>query len=177
MKLCQGLIHIYTGEGKGKTTSAIGQGIRSAGNGLSVYMVQFLKSDDTGELKILNSIDNFEVFRFERPRGFFWTLSEAEKLSLQEDIDNALEFISSVIGSGSCDVLILDEVMGAISNNLIDSDKLRCLLENKPSGMEIILTGRNAPENLVEIADYVSDITPIKHPFQKGIPARKGIEY
>jgi cob(I)alamin adenosyltransferase len=174
LKLKHGLIQIYTGEGKGKTTSAIGQGIRAAGNDLSVYMVQFLKSGDTGELSILNSIDNFRV---ERPRGFFWTLNDSEKLELQEDIDKAISFISSVIESAECDILILDEVMGAISNGLIDPNAIRSLLESKPCDMEIVMTGRNAPEILIEIADYVSVITPLKHPFEKGIPARKGIEY
>lgn len=177
MKLQTGLIHIYTGDGKGKTTAAIGQGLRASGNDLSVYMVQFLKSSNTGELRALEKIENFSIFRFERPRGFFWTLSDEEKAELQEDIDKAMEFISSVITNSDCDVLILDEIMGAISNNLVRSEELASLLKSKPEAMEIILTGRNAPESLIEISDYVSVITPLKHPFEAGIPARKGIEY
>lgn len=177
MKLKSGLIHIYTGEGKGKTTAAIGQGVRSAGNDLSVYMVQFLKSSDTGELRVLEAIENFEVFRFERPRGFFWTLDESEKAELQADIDKAMYFIADVVKNFKCDVLILDEIMGAISNNLVSSEKLERILKSKPDQMEIILTGRNAPDNLIELADYVSSITPLKHPFESGIPARKGIEF
>lgn len=177
MKLEKGLIQIYTGNGKGKTTAAIGQGLRSSGRGLNVYMVQFLKSSDTGELKVLAGIPNFSVFRFEKQRGFFWTLSEEEKLQLKKDIDKALEFVANVISSSECDVLILDEVMGALSNGLIDLERMLHLLRSKPESMEVILTGRNAPQELIEIADYVSEIRPVKHPFEKGIASRNGIEF
>lgn len=176
MELKQGLIQVYTGNGKGKSTASIGQGIRAAGRGLQVYMVQFLKSSDSGELHIIKNIDNFEVFRFERPRGFFWTLNDKEKLELQEDIDKAMQFVKDRLESGDCDLLILDEVMGSIKNKLIDVDKLVSMLKNRKPHMEVVLTGRNVPAEIVEIADYVSEINPIKHPFEKGIPARRGIE-
>lgn len=177
MRLDLGLIQVYTGEGKGKSTAAIGQGVRSAGNNLKVYMVQFLKSRDTGELKALDSIDNFTVFRFEKPRGFFWNLSDKEILELKSDIAESMSFIKRVVADGECDVLILDEIMGALSNNLVSTDELVSIVSSRPSHMEIILTGRNAPESIISIADYVSHVEDIKHPFEKGIPARRGIEY
>ncbi len=172
----QGLIHVYTGDGKGKTTASVGLGIRAAGRDFKVIMVQFLKSSDTGELKIIEKLDNFEVHRFERTRGFFWTLNDKEKLELQEDIDKAMEFVNDILTSGDCDLLILDEVMGSIKNKLIDVDRLVDMLKNRKPHIEVVLTGRNVPSEIVEIADYVSEINPIKHPFDKGIPARRGIE-
>ncbi|MDO5707096.1 MAG: cob(I)yrinic acid a,c-diamide adenosyltransferase [Andreesenia angusta] len=177
MKLKLGLIQIYTGDGKGKTTAAIGQGIRAAGNDLDVYMVQFLKTFFTGELHILDRIDNFEVFRFESEKNFFWNLTEREKKVLQEETDKAICFIEEVIREDKCDVLILDEIFGSLHNGLIDENRILELLKSKPKTMEIILTGRKAPQSFIEIADYVSEIKMRKHPFTEGINSRKGIEY
>ena len=171
-----GLIHVYTGDGKGKTTASIGLGIRAVGREFKVVMVQFLKSSDTGELKTIEKLENFEVHRFERPRGFFWTLNEIEKQELQEDMQKAIDFVKERLELGDCDMLILDEVMGSIKNNLVDVDMLVKILKNRKPHIEVILTGRNAPDEIIEIADYISEIRPIKHPFEKGIPARKGIE-
>lgn len=177
MKLEKGLVAVYTGNGKGKTTASVGQGIRCAGNDLNVRMVQFLKGGATGEMNIIETIPNFTLFRFERPRGFFWTLDEQQKKELQEDIDKAMEFVEGTIDNNYCDVLILDEVMGALSNNLIDIDRLVSAINRRPDTMEIIMTGRNVPEKVYEIADYVTEMKDLKHPFEKGIAARKGIEW
>ncbi len=173
----KGLIQIYTGDGKGKTTASVGQGIRACGRGLKVYMVQFLKSSDTGEMNILQNIDGFDVFRFQKERGFFWTLGEEEIKEVQRETDMALEFIENTLRENTCDVLILDEIMGAISNGLIQIPKLLRILEQKPEGMEVIMTGRNVPKELKEMADLVTEMKKVKHPFDKGIGARKGIEY
>lgn len=172
----QGLIHIYTGDGKGKTTAALGLGIRAAGRSFKVVMVQFLKSSVTGEMNIIEKLDNFEVHRFERPRGFFWTLDDEQKAELKEDIDTAMSFVEQRLILGDCDMLILDEVMGSIKNGLIDTNNFVQLLKSRNPNMEVVLTGRNAPQELIEIADYVSEIHAVKHPFEKGIPARTGIE-
>lgn len=173
----KGLIQIYTGDGKGKTTASVGQGIRACGRGLKVYMVQFLKSSDTGEMNILQNIDGFDVFRFQKERGFFWTLGEEEIKEVQRETDMALEFIENTLRENTCDVLILDEIMGAISNGLIQIPNLLRILEQKPEGMEVIMTGRNVPKELEEMADLVTEMKKVKHPFDKGIGARKGIEY
>lgn len=174
----KGLIQVYTGEGKGKTTAAIGQGIRAVGRGNIVYMVQFLKSGHTGELDTVKRLEpDFKIFRFERPRGFVWTLSQQQIDELKEDIRKALDFIKSVFDSRECDMLIMDEIMGVMGNKLIDTAEVAELLKNKPESMEILLTGRNVPNEIFEIADYVSDIKCNKHPYDKGIQAREGIEY
>ena len=177
MKLKKGLIQTYTGYGKGKTTAAIGQGVRSSGNGLKVYMIQFLKTSETGELKSIEDIKNFTVFRFESNKKFFWDLNEKEKIVLKSEVQNAINFIKDTLQKQNCDVLILDEVFGAISNGLINTSELIDILKDKPNNIEIIMTGRDAPDEIIEISDYVSEIRMIKHPFDRGISSRRGIEY
>lgn len=174
----KGLIQVYTGDGKGKTTAALGQGIRACGRGLKVYMIQFLKSSDTGELNAIKRLEpQFMVFRFEKERGFIWTLNEHEIAELKDEIKEAFGFAKKVVSDKQCDVLILDEIMAAIGNGLIDAESVADLLEGKPSGMEIIMTGRNVPDRIKDLADYVSEVVMVKHPFEKGIGARKGIEF
>ena len=176
--MTRGMVQVYTGNGKGKTTAAIGQGIRCVGRGLKVYMIQFLKSGETGELKICNQLgDCFQIFRFEKPRGFFWKLKEEEKKALKEEIEKAFAFAEQIVNKKQCDVLILDEIMGAMSNQMIKIEKVCALIKSKPAHMELILTGRNVPQEILELADYVSDIQAIKHPIDSGVAARKGIEY
>lgn len=177
LKLARGLIQVYTGNGKGKTTAALGQGLRSCGRGLKVYMVQFLKGGDTGELHSVPKLHPlFEIFRFERERGFFWTLSEEEKYELKEDIDRGFSFMKKVVSKVECDVLILDELLGVLSNGLLEVNEVVKLLESKPETMEIIITGRNAPDKILEVADLVTEMKEIKHYFKNGVPAREGIE-
>lgn len=177
MKLEKGLIQVYTGNGKGKTTAALGQGLRSCGRGLKVYMVQFLKGGETGELHSVEKLDPlFKIFRFERKRGFFWTLNDQEKRELKEDIAKAMSFVKNVIENNECDILIMDEIMGVLSNGLLNVSEVVELLKSKPESMEIILTGRNVPEELAEIADLITEMREVKHYFRKGVPFRVGIE-
>lgn len=178
MALTTGLVEIYMGDGKGKTTAALGQAMRSAGCGLKVYMVQFLKSGETGELESSKKLyPEFRIFRFEKPRGFFWTLSDTEKKELIKEIDKAFSFCMSAAENNECDVLILDEIMGVLQNKLLPVERVINLIKGKPQTMEIIMTGREAPREIIEIADLVTEMKEIKHYYKKGIPARKGIEY
>ncbi|MGL5149351.1 MAG: cob(I)yrinic acid a,c-diamide adenosyltransferase [Clostridium sp.] len=178
MELEKGYIQVYTGNGKGKTTCALGQGFRACGNGLTVKMIQFLKSGETGELNSIQKLsDNFKIYRFEKRRGFVWTLSEDEKMELKGEIREAFSFAEDIIRNNSCDVLILDEIMGVLYNKFLTSQEVCELLKKKPEKMEIILTGRDVPEDVLEIADLVTEMKPIKHYFEKGVGARKGIEY
>ena len=177
MKLEKGLVQVYTGNGKGKTTAALGQGLRSCGRGLKVYMVQFLKGGDTGELHSVEKLQPlFKIFRFERERGFFWTLTEKEKTELKEDIDRGFDFIKNVVKNNECDVLIIDELLGVLGNKLLHTDEVVELIKTKPDTMEIIITGRNAPQEIIEAADLVTEMKEVKHYFRNGIPAREGIE-
>ncbi|MBB6214610.1 cob(I)alamin adenosyltransferase [Anaerosolibacter carboniphilus] len=177
-QLSQGLVHIYTGDGKGKTTAALGQALRTVGCGYRVFMVQFLKGGDSGELHSAEKLKpDFQIFRFDTAKKFFWTLNDEEKKEVKRNIDKAFAFVEEVIQKESCDLLILDEIMGVLSNKLLTVQQVCNLIEGKPKHMELILTGRNVPQEIVELADYVSEMKMIKHPFQKGIGAREGIEH
>lgn len=173
-----GLVHIYTGNGKGKTTASLGLGIRAYGAGLRVLMVQFLKGSETGELKVIERLGpEFKIIRQDKIKGFIWNMNEEEKKELKSAVKSIFNTALEASASGEWDMLIMDEMMGALSNGLISLDEVINLIKNRSEGLEVIMTGRNAPKELIELADYVSEIRPVKHPFDRGIPARKGIEY
>ncbi len=177
-RLEKGYVQVYTGNGKGKTTAAVGQAMRAVGNGLKVYMMQFLKTDPTGELEIAKLIgDKFQIFRFESKKGFFWTLRDEEKAILKEEINKAYNFAIEVIKNNSCDVFILDEVMGVLSNKLLTEAQVIELIDSKPINMELILTGRNVPDSIGNKADLITEMKDIKHYMEKGVYSREGIEY
>ena len=174
MSLTNGLIHVYTGNGKGKTTAAIGLGIRALGNGLKVLMIQFMKGRRYSELDALEQVKDFTVVQFGRDE--FVSKKNPEKI----DIDLAQKGISyarEVLQKNLFDVVILDEINVAVDFHLIALDEVLNLLKLKPKTMELILTGRYAPPELIKHADVVSEVLEIKHPYQKGIQSRKGIDW
>lgn len=173
----QGCIHIYCGEGKGKTTASLGLALRAAGSGMKVIIVQFLKGRETSELNSLKRLPNIKVIRNTKDFGFFRSLAEEE---IQEITDMHTKNLKSAIDkveSGTCDLLILDELCAAYENSLIDKKIVRDMIVNKPEQLELVITGRN-PDNLfIEHADYISEVKKIRHPYDKNISARKGIEF
>ena len=171
-----GLIHIYCGDGKGKTTASLGLAIRSAGAGFKVFILQFLKNWNTSELNSLELIPNIEIIRGKEGNVFTFGMTEEQKAKSKEIHLNNFAKEKEVAFNGECDILILDEVIGAYNRNLLDREDLLNFLDNKPENLEVILTGRNPADELIERADYVSEIQKIKHPFDKGIVARRGIE-
>ena len=172
----KGLIHIYYGDGKGKTTAALGLAVRTAGSGMKVIFVQFLKSHETGELAVLESIPNIMVLRGKEGTQFSFSMTEEQKdktrLVHDENLRKAMELADSEL----CDMVVLDEALGAYSRDLIDKQLLESFVRNKPEQLELVLTGRKPTEWMIGCADYVSEIKKIKHPYDAGIPARKGIE-
>lgn len=173
-----GLIHIYTGEGKGKTTSSIGLILRALANDKKVKVIQFLKGRISSEYKILNTFsDKFKLYTFEKNRGFTWELNSEQLDELKNEIKEAFSFGSEIMKDKQCDLLVLDELMAAINSNFIEVKDVVKALKQKNEGIEVVMTGRNAPKELIEIADYVSNIQCIKHPFEKGTNARQGIEF
>lgn len=171
-----GLIHLYCGDGKGKTTAAIGQVIRACGAGYKVVIARFLKNNESSEINILGSISNITFIDNNKDFGFFFNKT-------QEEIEEAKFYYLQMINSAflqakkeEANILLLDEVIVAIDLSLIDEDYFIELLANRPTGLEVILTGRNPSKNLIKLCDYVSDIKCIKHPYNKGIEARLGIE-
>ncbi len=177
-ELEKGYVQIYTGNGKGKTTAAIGLGVRAVGDGYKVIMVQFLKGGSTGELNSTKLLaPNFIIKRFEKPRGFFWTLRDNEKLELKKEIQEAYDYCLSVFKEEKCNILILDEIMGVMKNNLITEEQILELIAFKPEKIELVMTGRNVPQSLIDKADLVTEMNDIKHYFNEGVQAREGIEY
>jgi cob(I)alamin adenosyltransferase len=169
----KGLVHIYTGEGKGKTTAAIGLAVRASGAEKKVLIVQFLKGMDTSELEPLRKL-GITVCRGETQKFIpFMTQDELQdcKKIQESTFEKAIENINGF------DMVILDEALGAISADMISMSAVIRLISDKPEATELILTGREAPEELIRLADYVSDIRCVKHPYNKGICARKGIEF
>ncbi|MFA5101692.1 MAG: cob(I)yrinic acid a,c-diamide adenosyltransferase [Candidatus Thermoplasmatota archaeon] len=174
MVLKKGLIHVYTGNGKGKTTAAIGLGVRATGVGLKVLMIQFMKGRRYSELAALEQIKNFTVVQFGRDEFV------SKEHPAQVDIDLAqkgLAYAQEIIQKHAYDVVILDEINVAVDYRLIELAEVLHLIKDKPAGMELVLTGRYASPELIKQADVVSEILEIKHPYQQGILSRKGIDW
>ncbi len=171
-----GLIHIYCGDGKGKTTAAVGLAVRCAGRGNKVLLVQFLKSRDSGELYSLAKLPDIEVMRGKESKKFTFQMNEEEKHALLIEHNKMFEQVLAKIKNGCYSLLILDEVIGALNAKVFEMPKLIEFLRHKPENLEVVLTGRNPAPELVEIADYVSEMRKVKHPMDKGIMAREGIE-
>lgn len=171
-----GLIHIYCGDGKGKTTAAVGLAVRCAGRGNKVLLVQFLKSRDSGELYSLAKLPDIEVMRGKESKKFTFQMNEEEKHALLIEHNKMFDQVLAKIKNGGYSLLILDEVIGALNAKVFEMPKLIEFLRHKPENLEVVLTGRNPAPELVEIADYVSEMLKVKHPMDKGIMAREGIE-
>lgn len=174
-----GMIHLYYGDGKGKTSAAIGLAIRAAGNGFDVIFLQFMKSWDSGELAIFKNIPNIHLIRSRKFDGFSWSWTPQERELIRKW--NQELFFDAITNKDlqldSPRLIIFDELLNAIEKDLIDTDTVTDFLKNKPAALEVVLTGRNVSEELLGIADYASEIRNIKHPFSRGIVGRKGIEY
>ena len=168
----KGMLQVYTGDGKGKTTAAIGLAVRAAGAGLKVFIGQFVKSMEYSEIKILENIDNIDVKQY----GLNCFI---EKEPEQKDIKAAqegLEEIKEVLTSGKYDIVILDEANIAVYFDLFSVEELIDVIDSRNEGIEVIVTGRKAKERLMDKADLVTDMQEIKHYYEKGVKARDGIE-
>lgn len=171
------MIQIYCGEGKGKTTAALGLAIRAAGSGMHVNFVQFLKGSDTSELQILSRIPEITVMRCDKNYGFTFQMTDTEKAQLTAYHNHMLSETMNQLYAGTVDLLILDEFFGAYNYHLFDRELANRLVFTCPEKTELVLTGRNPEQKFIDSADYVSEIQAIKHPYQNGISARHGIEY
>jgi cob(I)alamin adenosyltransferase len=169
----QGYVQVYTGDGKGKTTAALGLALRSAGAGLKVFIGQFIKSAPYSEIKALERFSDLITIK-QFGRGCFIRGNPC-----QADIDmacQALEAIGAALRSGEYDVVIADEANVAFGCKLISEQDLVALIDSRPPHVELVLTGRNAPPAVIERADLVTEMKPVKHYYDKGVMARKGIE-
>lgn len=194
------MIQLYTGDGKGKTTAAVGLAVRATGCGLRVIFSQFMKGNDTGELHVLEGLSQVTILRSPKEFGFYCTLGDEEKAELAQIHDDILDRILEAVQEHQCDMVILDEITYPVSWELVSVEKLKKLLllagktdetgvsskaaEEKAAGglvlrglPELILTGRDAVDFITDQADYITEMKAVRHPFEKGVGARKGIEY
>lgn len=171
-----GLVHIYCGEGKGKTTCSVGLTVRACGYGLHVLFMQFLKSGDSSELKVLKSLPGIDVLGTKPIKKFSFQMTEEEKAETRQVNAEQFHDMVRMLENDHYDMLVLDEVLGAIEAGLLDDQLIVNFLKNRPEQLEVVMTGRYPTEELEELADYVSRIDKVKHPYDKGIPARAGIE-
>jgi cob(I)alamin adenosyltransferase len=169
-----GLVQVYTGNGKGKTTAALGQALRAAGRGLKVLIVQFMKKWDYGELHSLELVPNIAIKQFGTKD--FVLKGRAKKIDFEE-AEKAFITGFEGVNSGKFDMVIFDELTVALDFDLLDLEEVVEKIKKKPENVELIITGRNAPRKIIEIADLVTEMKEIKHPYQKGVKARIGIEY
>ncbi len=175
MGLKRGLVQVYTGEGKGKTTAALGLAMRAAGHGLKVYIIQFMKGwPNYGELKTVGGHPQITLRQFGRPE--FVDPEKPEPVD-REMAQEALRETRRVLTCGSYDLVILDEVNVALKYGLIELRDVLALIEEKPKHLELVLTGRYAPPEVIERADLVTEMREVKHPYRIGIEGQEGIEY
>ena len=188
MKLEKGLIHVYTGEGKGKTSAALGLAMRAVGRGLNVLVQQYFKleSEPSGELawkeglKGQPNVDGGQaghlIFRRGDYRHPFFDRN-ADRELLRAKILEQSALIAAEMKAGYWDVVVFDELNNALRDKLFDVEELEALIEASPETTELVFTGRGAPEELIEAADYVTEMKAVKHPGTRKQGARKGIEY
>ncbi len=170
-----GLIQVFTGDGKGKTTAALGQAMRAAGHGFKVYIVQFMKGwPSYGELKTVGQHPNITIKQFGRPDFVDHDSPEPVDVRMAQE---ALEHSRDIVMSAEYDLVILDEVNVALEWKLIGIDDLLALMEEKPAQVELILTGRYAHPEVIDRADQVTEMREIKHPYSRGLLGRRGIDY
>lgn len=171
-----GLIHIYEGDGKGKTSAGVGLSVRCAGSGQKVLYTQFLKSDSSSELKILEQIPGITLERCQKNFGFTFQMTPETKEQAREYYTQHFRKITKLAAEGGYRLLVMDEMIATYNLNMVNQEEVLDFLKNKPRELEVVMTGRDPAAELVELADYVSRIVKVKHPFDQGVPARVGIE-
>ena len=168
----KGLIQVYTGDGKGKTTAALGLALRTVGQGMKVIVIQFVKGNRTcGEHLFASKYHHFDIVQLSTNSRFNQTIEE-----LHLTAERTLAFAEETMLGGIYDMVILDEIFIAVRKGLITTEQVKNLMGKKPEGVELVLTGRGASEEIIQQADLVTEMTAVKHPLSSGITVRRGIE-
>ena len=168
----KGLVHLYCGDGKGKTTAAMGLALRALGQGMRVVVVQFLKNGTSGELEPLKEL-GAAVYSGQPGAKFTFQMNAEEKA--QATKENNARLAEAL--QQPCDLLILDEICAARNSGMVDEALAKQAVLERPQHREVVLTGRNPEAWIVEAADYITEMQPRRHPYEQGIPARKGSEF
>lgn len=177
MGMEKGLVHVYTGHGKGKTTAAFGLAVRALGRGMRVLIAQFLKGGKlSGEAKFLDAQEGVDVVCFPDQRHPIFC-KDCDIEDLKASIRAGFAMVSEKVRSGAYDMVIMDEVNNCLKEGWLDSAEMASLIGTRPEGVEIVLTGRGCPDEIMDMADYVTEVRLVKHPAQTGIMARRGVEY
>lgn len=169
------MLHIYCGDGKGKTTCAMGLAVRAAGHGRKVVVAQFLKGSNSGERTILESIPHVNCLPVPETIKFIFMMDEQEKANARAE--TTASFHQAVERSKDADLLVLDELCGALSTDMVPLDAVLAFLDSRPENLEVVITGRDPAPELQERADYITEMRKVKHPFDKGVNAREGVEW
>jgi len=170
------MLHIYTGNGKGKTTAAVGLAVRAAGSGLKVYFLQLMKDGSSSEIEMLRQL-GVNVRAAKSCCKFTFQMNEAERAAAASEHNSILNEAAELIRTGSADLIVLDEFFCALSEELLDRELAERVVLGDTGDTELVLTGRGACSPFTEKADYITEMMPVKHPYDKGIAARKGIEF
>ena len=172
----KGLMHIYHGDGKGKTTAAVGLAVRAAGAGMRVAFVQFMKDGNSAELDVLRRIERIEVYTIKNTYGFTWNMSEDNRIQLRMKNDQAMKAMIKAVREEMYQMLVVDEMMSAYQGGFVDKTSVQELMQLCRGTMELVFTGRNPAKELLDRADYITEMRSERHPYEKGITARVGIE-
>lgn len=170
-----GLIHLYCGDGKGKTTAALGLALRAAGAGKQVVFTQFFKDGSSSEMEPLAALPGVRVFHADTVRGFYRNMTPSQREQAGKDYTALFRQVTQA--AQEADLLILDEIVSACNRGVVLEKLVTDFLREKPARLEVVLTGRNPSPALLELADYVTEMRKLRHPFDRGIGARKGIEF
>ena len=176
----KGLIHVYTGTGKGKTTAAVGLATRALGSGLSVCYCSFHKQPEKYGYSEMESLKKLgaHVINFAKDHPHLEVNVSDETIAIiKAEVNKAIDTISALLTNVAFDMLILDEIFISVRDNYLDEEKLIDFIQNKPNTTELVLTGRGATQKILSMADYITDFVCVKHPYYENVPPRKGIEY
>lgn len=169
------MIHLYCGDGKGKTTAAMGLAVRAVGHGCRVVLAQFLKSGKSGERAVLAGLPTVELLPVPEEMKFTFRMTEEEKAA--EGMRQRALLEEAFRAAEEAGLLVLDELCAALSTGMVELERVLTLLNACPEGLEVVITGRNPPEELKAQADYITEMRKVRHPFDRGLSARSGIEW
>ena len=169
-----GLIHIYCGDGKGKTTAAVGLAIRSAGAGNRVVFTQFFKDSSYSEVESIKLL-GIRTFHAQTVKGFYHAMNEQQRQQARQDYTALFRQVTAA--AQDADLLILDEIVSACNRGVVPEELVVDFLRSKPDQLEVVLTGRDPSPALMELADYITEMRKLRHPYDRGTAARKGVEY